>query len=37
MTWELLSGAILGLAGGGGGSEDVRVAEIAREPNHTLK
>lgn len=34
MTRELLSGVISGLAGG---SEDVRVAEIAKEPNHTLK
>lgn len=34
MTWELLSGVISGLAGG---SEDGRVAEIAKEPNHVLK
>lgn len=34
VTRELLSGVISGLAGG---SEDVRVAEIAKEPNHTLK
>ncbi|KAM7326950.1 hypothetical protein ACRRTK_013317 [Alexandromys fortis] len=34
VTRELLSGVISGLAGG---SEDVRLAEIAKEPNHTLK
>lgn len=34
MTWELFSGVISGLAGG---SENGRVAEIAKEPNHALK